>query len=621
MIDKTITLDTPIRILRTKGLLSVRTSNALIYAGFKTVGDVVEKLKLGDSLSIYHRIGKKSKAELEKLFIPLIMKPSNSQYNILENSRSFSEFTIFEALDIIIKKYVTHEKKEYACFMSKFPNSNIFWEVVNGCSQKIFQIDENFSFWSNCVAIYACYEILNDIMNTFGNGKSNKIIDNVSNLKIHSILRVYGEYPNMKTVSIVLDGMSVKRREYLSYYYDEIVNELSTRTKNALIYNIGDYKRMLAYMLVKTNSFMFKYAGIQSAVELRNLGNLLLNRANDIYLYDSHAVCTAEIHSADDFLLYDILNTCIKTHITSNKEEYKCFMDRFPNAKFLWNIVVDNPQRIFEIDEKFSFECNCLSIYVCYNILRDFVDYSEKYVLPISENDSLKLKNVLKIYGEDAKLKAVCLVIDRMSSIKQEYLFHCYCKIKSKLSTRARNILEGKFRDYRKILALLVDIDAYSIDKQRTKSLLELKLAANTLMDMANEAFICEDKILQIKLNESSFPFIGDEESLFVNNFYDNNGYLPMFYIILTYLRKSSNRNEIIARKYYGIGCPKECVENIANFFSISGQTVLNVIDSLNKTIVDKNILDPKYWVKYDFLCNDFISIESSEYLLINEKE
>jgi hypothetical protein len=138
MIDKTITLDTPIRILRTKGLLSVRTSNALIYAGFKTVGDVVEKLKLGDSLSIYHRIGKKSKAELEKLFIPLIMKPSNSQYNILENSRSFSEFTIFEALDIIIKKYVTHEKKEYACFMSKFPNSNIFWEVVNGCSQKIF---------------------------------------------------------------------------------------------------------------------------------------------------------------------------------------------------------------------------------------------------------------------------------------------------------------------------------------------------------------------------------------------------------------------------------------------------------------------------------------------------
>lgn len=117
---------------------------------------------------------------------------------------------------------------------------------------------------------------------------------------------------------------------------------------------------------------------------------------------------------------------------------------------------------------------------------------------------------------------------------------------------------------------------------------------------------------LLIALNKISYS--QGREDLFLSKFYRDNGYLPMFYILTSYLVNSNSRVEKLYRTAYGILCSPMHVRDIAKQYELTHERVRQIIVSAN--IENKDLLLLNNWQTYHI--EDYLYLSSRSHLYHN---
>ena len=125
----------------------------------------------------------------------------------------------------------------------------------------------------------------------------------------------------------------------------------------------------------------------------------------------------------------------------------------------------------------------------------------------------------------------------------------------------------------------------------------EIKLFAikfcNEISTITNTPF--DELRLLIALNKISYA--QGRGDLFISKFYRDNGYLPMFYILASYLVNSDNRAEKFYRAAYGILCSPLHMRDIAKQYGLTYERVRQIIASVK--VEYKNLILLTNWQTY----------------------
>lgn len=178
--------------------------------------------------------------------------------------------------------------------------------------------------------------------------------------------------------------------------------------------------------------------------------------------------------------------------------------------------------------------------------------------------------------------------------IQQHYLTSV-----ERLSVRAQNVIKSEipyFGDA--IIVSLLYSDRYKYFRNCGRQTWEeIKLFAikfcNEISTITNTPF--DELRLLIALNKISYA--QGRGDLFISKFYRDNGYLPMFYILASYLVNSDNRAEKFYRAAYGILCSPLHMRDIAKQYGLTYERVRQIIASAK--VEYKNLILLTNWQTY----------------------
>lgn len=178
----------------------------------------------------------------------------------------------------------------------------------------------------------------------------------------------------------------------------------------------------------------------------------------------------------------------------------------------------------------------------------------------------------LFIYIEESHLEKT------IELIQQHYLTSV-----ERLSVRAQNVIKSEipyFGDA--IIISLLYSERYKYFRNCGRQTWEeIKLFAKKfcigIRTITSAPF--DELLLLIELNKISYP--QGKEDLFIAKFYRDNEYLPMFYILASYLVNSDNRAVKLYRAAHGILCPPIHMSDIAKQYGITRERVRQIIASV----------------------------------------
>ena len=178
--------------------------------------------------------------------------------------------------------------------------------------------------------------------------------------------------------------------------------------------------------------------------------------------------------------------------------------------------------------------------------------------------------------------------------IQQHYLSSV-----ERLSVRAQNVIKSEipyFGDA--IIISLLYSERYKYFRNCGRQTWEeIKLFAikfcNEIRTITSAPF--DELRLLIALNKISYA--QGRGDLFISKFYRDNGYLPMFYILASYLVNSDNRAEKLYRAAYGILCSPLHMRDIAKQYGLTYERVRQIIASAK--VEYKNLILLTNWQTY----------------------
>ena len=167
------------------------------------------------------------------------------------------------------------------------------------------------------------------------------------------------------------------------------------------------------------------------------------------------------------------------------------------------------------------------------------------------------------------------------------------------LSVRAQNVIKSEipyFGDA--IIISLLYSERYKYFRNCGRQTWEeIKLFAikfcNEIRTITSAPF--DELRLLIALNKISYA--QGRGDLFISKFYRDNGYLPMFYILASYLVNSDNRAEKLYRAAYGILCSPLHMRDIAKQYGLTYERVRQIIASAK--VEYKNLILLTNWQTY----------------------
>lgn len=118
---------------------------------------------------------------------------------------------------------------------------------------------------------------------------------------------------------------------------------------------------------------------------------------------------------------------------------------------------------------------------------------------------------------------------------------------------------------------------------------------------------------------EIGYQCVNDKETNFIKSFYAEHNRLPMFYILASYLHKSTNRFEKIYRTMYGILCEPNDLRTIAKQHNITHQRTHQIITT--QKIKQKQIGQISFWGYYNLDNINFISRKTKLYKDVKRTE
>ena len=189
---------------------------------------------------------------------------------------------------------------------------------------------------------------------------------------------------------------------------------------------------------------------------------------------------------------------------------------------------------------------------------------------------------------------------------------HYFTSVES-LSVRAQNVIKSEipyFGDA--IIISLLYSERYKYFRNCGRQTWEeIKLFAikfcNEIRTITSAPF--DELRLLIALNKISYA--QGRGDLFISKFYRDNGYLPMFYILASYLVNSDNRAEKLYRAAYGILCSPLHMRDIAKQYGLTYERVRQIIASAK--VEYKNLILLTNWQSYRI--EDYLYVSSRSFI------
>ena len=204
--------------------------------------------------------------------------------------------------------------------------------------------------------------------------------------------------------------------------------------------------------------------------------------------------------------------------------------------------------------------------------------------------------------------------------IQKEFFENEYRLALSKASVRTSNVANRYLSNIITVVGLLEDpIHSLSnnknlpaiISSNKSRTNIELTQILLHLKDKFDEIFQLEESSIRMFSIKKDYPFLINSQRAFIQEFEQEFGYKPYFYILFNYLRVASNddRDIRILCKFFGVSFPLQSLTDIANQENITTERV--------KQIVTKGIIKVPNIVKIDiskyeqiidkqfFLCDD----------------
>lgn len=295
MVSNLFPLDTLLNELYNKGLLSVRSFNALFNAGLTTISEVVNYIQKGGSLMTLPHLGKKSYEETRGFFEPYLSPLLNvelSTKNALGNAifQNSQEQEINQYIKRTFAKYyyaaLSSDDVKYDTFKRKFSNVQDIWEAILTDSEKLFKPDIASSFFQNFIACITVYRIINGVINDLDKDKIGIPI-------VYDLCKIrhrFNHNPYLTSVMFALNSLGEIKNMFLSDYFQTKLTQQSVRTQNVITKEIGDFPNMLSFILADMNPINLKSMGKQSAIEFKLFGNDILQKTEEVSRTDTNCI-------------------------------------------------------------------------------------------------------------------------------------------------------------------------------------------------------------------------------------------------------------------------------------------------------------------------------------------
>lgn len=193
---------------------------------------------------------------------------------------------------------------------------------------------------------------------------------------------------------------------------------------------------------------------------------------------------------------------------------------------------------------------------------------------------------------------------------------------KKDLSVRAKNALKDKKPSYLEVLPLLnlsevqlsdVLFPGRCMRKTNNELFLFFKDTKNALLKYK----ILDKKEINIKNIARNYPYLSEEQCVFVDGFRSQYGFSPMFFLLREYLSKSSKKSDVVFSMSTGIndGCCRT-MDEIGKEFDLTRERIRQI---LNKA--SGSLFRDKEWKQYQIKEAGVITKDDDLYLNVINRE
>lgn len=410
----------------------------------------------------------------------------------------------------------------------------------------------------------------------------------------------------------------------MSYPLDITTEELwkqgaiSVRTMNALRYAGLDTLRKVAAVEPLSELMNVKNLGAKSFLEISNVVSKIEKEetkavsAEDAYAALGEAV-TNEIEAAYQEMM-------------AQSEYSTAIYELYPQARCLHEAVVKGelmrvvPALSLSANKEIRLAYRQFVKRICHRLQKETAGSQDATVYCKYEEALQMLSNNYDHFSSLDVWDMLSPSAIALAEKRYEYL----CQ--RRLGVRARNLL-AKIRYTLREMVAFLDKDFAQYGElcpghNLRKALTEIHAVNQGFRDDLLKLSQMTEEEIRLEDLKFDFPYLSATQRAFVAAFEKREGQLPLFYLLLSYLQVSEDRNDKIFSLYYGIyDGNRYSMEEIAQALDFSVQRIQQIMTS--KDFAEgANVMEHKDWEAYDFPSwTFFVTEHSTAYLRIKEEE
>lgn len=422
-------------------------------------------------------------------------------------------------------------------------------------------------------------------------------------------------YPT--TISVNTSSTSVSHSENLQNEYEKLQNLVSIRVRNILIYNLPSYKDILPWVEGKAKHFKFRNCGKKSEIELCNF----IKAFSNIYFKykEKEAEAEAKLINTITFLLHNEFEKGNSYGTDVNENLHSIYR----NWTQLSEDIVKQKEQVFTRlcghNYKYALDCFDLVMEICSRIafsIKDIEGYKDAYVIFVNAltvfND-LRSKNIIRLE-----------YFKNITTYKELLLKQEFEKLLSGRSVQCQNIItnnkiglmefleyRGREHDFRKLRKV-----GRKGEAELTKLLDDFEKKYKLILNNDSK------EARQLKY-QYDFPFLGENDIVFIDYYFSIYNHYPMFYVLCRYFETSTHKKAKIFASLFGLidGALYD-FDKIANYYNYTRERVRQIVAKRSFSDMNfKMVMNSEWWESYDLHVNGVVTLETSKFKEISKEE
>ena len=401
--------------------------------------------------------------------------------------------------------------------------------------------------------------------------------------------------------------------------YEELQENLSTRTRNVIKQNIPKYLDFMAWVTGEKKVFSFRNCGKKSIVELEGF----LSAFKDFYAHNTVNLQAKYKVNPDYVKTLSFLIELGVNNKLNNTEEYRCMVNIYPKWEDL-SIDMSNMEGIYEKVFKYSPQ----QTLDCLNWLADL--FSDIVLLIANKKNFTSYVSVFSLANKSIKRlikenKTELEYQKYISDEKELMIVNTFEYMLSKTSVQCQNVVTNNGISYRILLTYEGrEQDFLNICHVGRKCAEEMELLLCSFKAKYEKILKGNDNNAKAGNLISKFPYLSESDIVFVSRFDLKYRHLPMFYILLRYFENTSNRKAQIFASFCGLtNNPVFSLEGLSEKYNLTRERVRQIIEKRDFSS-DSNyrvLINQELWHSYDIEFTNYLSISNSQYKALCDDE